>query len=75
MDKLGAFLAQAIDDAASLEVKTYVSDDMTAVQYEKGAFTGGGAAGGHAYEHRRRHAGVCAAKRRRGGQRAVGHSP
>jgi hypothetical protein len=40
MDKLGAFLAQAIDEAASLEVKTYVSDDMTAVQYEKGAFTG-----------------------------------
>ena len=40
LNKLGLFLTQAIDEAASLEVKTYVSDNLSGVQYEKGAFTG-----------------------------------
>ena len=33
-DKLGQALEQAIDDATSLEVSTYVSDDMTGVSYD-----------------------------------------
>ncbi|MBA4379257.1 MAG: hypothetical protein C0393_00950 [Anaerolinea sp.] len=38
--KMGDFLSQALDDAASLEVKTYVTEDMGAVQYENKDFTG-----------------------------------
>ena len=38
--KLGDFLSQALDDATSLEVSTYVSDNIAAVKYEKGQFTG-----------------------------------
>ncbi len=41
MDKVGDFLSKAIDDATSLEVKTYVTEDMGAVQYENREFTGG----------------------------------
>jgi hypothetical protein len=40
VNKLGGFLAQALDDAATLEVSTYVSDDMTEVKYENGRFSG-----------------------------------
>jgi hypothetical protein len=41
-DQLGQTLEQAIDDATSLEVSTYVSDDMTGVSYDRAArrFTG-----------------------------------
>ena len=38
--KLGDFLSKALDDATSLEVSTYVSEDMSAVKYENGQFTG-----------------------------------
>jgi hypothetical protein len=38
--KLGDFLSKALDDATSLEVSTYVSDDMSTVKYENGQFTG-----------------------------------
>ena len=41
MDKVGDFLSKAIDDATSLEVKTYVTEDMGAVTYENKDFTGG----------------------------------
>ena len=41
MDKVGKFLSSAIDDATSLEVKTYVTEDMSAVTYEYKDFTGG----------------------------------
>lgn len=40
VDKLGDFLSNALDDAASLEVKTYVSDDLSEVEYVSGKFTG-----------------------------------
>ena len=40
IQKLGEYLSSALDDAASLEVRTYVSDDIAAVTYEKGAFGG-----------------------------------
>ncbi len=40
MNRLGVFLTDALDDAASLEIGTYVSDDLTSVKYEKGQFTG-----------------------------------
>jgi hypothetical protein len=40
VNKLGSFLAQALDDAATLEVSTYVSDDMDGVKYENGRFSG-----------------------------------
>ncbi len=40
VSRLGTFLAQALDDAASLEVGTYVSDNLSEVQYDKGKFTG-----------------------------------
>ncbi len=40
VDKLSKFLSQALDDATSLEVSTYVSDDMDSVTYRYGRFTG-----------------------------------
>ena len=40
IEKLGEFLSNALDDATSLEVKTYVSPDMAGVKYEGGQFTG-----------------------------------
>jgi hypothetical protein len=38
--KLGQFLGKALDEATSLEVSTYVSDDMSQVKYEAGRFSG-----------------------------------
>jgi hypothetical protein len=38
--KLGDFLSKALDDATSLEVSTYVSDNISAVKYENGKFSG-----------------------------------
>ena len=40
VDKLGAFLSSALDEATSLEVATYVSSDMSTVQYSNGRFSG-----------------------------------
>lgn len=40
IQKLGDYLSAALDDATSLEVRTYVSDDIGAVTYEQGAFGG-----------------------------------
>lgn len=40
MDKLGLYLSQALDDATSLEVYTYVADDLAAVGYQSGKFNG-----------------------------------
>jgi hypothetical protein len=40
VDKLGAYMSKALDDATSLEVLTYVSDDLGTVTYESGKFTG-----------------------------------
>ncbi len=40
VDKLGKFLSDALDDAATLEVATYTSDNIEGVKYEKGEFTG-----------------------------------
>lgn len=39
-NKLGDFLSKALDDATSLEVSTYVSDNINAVKYENGKFSG-----------------------------------
>jgi hypothetical protein len=39
--KMGDFLGKALDDAASLEVKTYVAEEIAAVQYANKEFTGG----------------------------------
>ena len=41
MNKVGDFLGAAIDDATSLEVKTYVTENMSAVTYANKEFTGG----------------------------------
>ncbi len=38
--KLSDFLGQALDDATSLEVATYVSENMSQVKYQEGHFTG-----------------------------------
>jgi len=38
--KLGDFLGKALDEATSLEVSTYVSEDMSEVRYEGGKFSG-----------------------------------
>jgi hypothetical protein len=38
--KLGDYLSKALDDASSLEVRTYVSEDIGAVTYDKGEFSG-----------------------------------
>jgi hypothetical protein len=40
VQKLGEYLGQALDDATSLDVRTYVSEDIGAVTYEKGQFSG-----------------------------------
>ncbi|MGE5249612.1 MAG: hypothetical protein ACM3QS_05305 [Bacteroidota bacterium] len=40
VQKLGEYLSTALDDATSLEVRTYVSPDIGAVTYDKGAFGG-----------------------------------
>jgi hypothetical protein len=40
VNKLGGFLSSALDDAATLEVATYASDNMDAVRYEGGKLTG-----------------------------------
>ncbi len=40
MDRLGGFLSKALDEASTLEVATYVSDDMSAIKYDKGQFDG-----------------------------------
>jgi hypothetical protein len=39
VSKLSDFLGKALDDAATLEVSTYVSDDIASVEYKDGAFT------------------------------------
>jgi hypothetical protein len=38
--RLSDFLGQALDDATSLEVATYVSENMSQVEYREGRFTG-----------------------------------
>ena len=40
VDKLSAYLSRALDDATSLEVSTFVTDDMNKVEYSAGKFTG-----------------------------------
>jgi len=40
VSKLGEYLSKALDDATSLEVSTYVADDMNNVAYEAGKFSG-----------------------------------
>ncbi|MGW8251573.1 MAG: hypothetical protein ACWGO1_13085, partial [Anaerolineales bacterium] len=40
VDKLGDFLSSALENAASLEIKTYVSENMADVKYESGQFSG-----------------------------------
>jgi hypothetical protein len=35
VEKLGKYLSDALDDATSLEITTYVADDMKAVKYNK----------------------------------------
>lgn len=40
IQKLGEYLSAALDDATSLEVRTYVSEDIGTVTYEKGEFSG-----------------------------------
>lgn len=40
VNKLGVFLTAALEDATSLEVATYVSENMGEVKYENGRFTG-----------------------------------
>ncbi len=40
-DKLSEYLSKALDDATSLEVFTYVAEDMKDVTYESGKFGGG----------------------------------
>lgn len=39
-DRLGATLQKALEDAAHLEVETYVADDLTTVRYHDGDFGG-----------------------------------
>jgi hypothetical protein len=41
IQKLGEYLSTALDDATSLEVRTYVSSDINTVTYDKGQFAGG----------------------------------
>jgi len=38
--KLSDFLGEALDDATSLEVATYISENMSQVEYKDGRFTG-----------------------------------
>ncbi|MGH2523856.1 MAG: hypothetical protein ACRDH2_15230, partial [Anaerolineales bacterium] len=39
-EKLGAFMSKAIEEATTLEIATYVSEDLSHVQFENGHFTG-----------------------------------
>lgn len=40
VEKLGDYLSQALTDAASLEISTYVTGEMDDVKFESGKFTG-----------------------------------
>jgi hypothetical protein len=40
VSRLGEFLSKALEEASSLEVATYVSEDMSAVKYEAGRLSG-----------------------------------
>ncbi|HEX5839415.1 MAG TPA: hypothetical protein VFY26_16380 [Anaerolineales bacterium] len=40
VEKLGSYMSKALDDATSLEVATYISDDLGTVVYESGKFAG-----------------------------------
>jgi hypothetical protein len=40
VEKLGNTLSKALEDAGSLEVSTYVADDLTEVKYENGKYSG-----------------------------------
>ncbi len=40
VEKLSTYLSKALDDATSLEVRTYVTEDMGGVTYEAGEFKG-----------------------------------
>ncbi len=40
VSRLGDFLSRAIDEAANLEIATYISDEMDSVKFEGGKFTG-----------------------------------
>lgn len=40
VDKLGTYMSSALENATSLEVSTYVSDNLGTVTYEAGKFTG-----------------------------------
>ncbi len=40
VEKLGNYLSQALDDATSLEVSTYVADDLGDVKYANGKYDG-----------------------------------
>lgn len=40
VEKLGNYLSKALDDASSLEVSTYVADDLAEVKYENGKYNG-----------------------------------
>lgn len=41
VDKVGAYMSKALDDATSLEISTYTSADLSQVAYQGGKFTGG----------------------------------
>ena len=40
VDKLGTYMSRALEDATSLEVSTYVSEDLGTVTYDSGKFAG-----------------------------------
>jgi hypothetical protein len=40
IDKVGNFLSKALDDATSLEVSTYVADDLENIKYANGKYIG-----------------------------------
>jgi hypothetical protein len=40
VDKVGAYMSKALDDATSLEISTYTSSDLSQVIYQSGKFTG-----------------------------------
>lgn len=40
VEKLGNYLSKALDDASSLEVSTYVADNLAEVSYENGKYSG-----------------------------------
>jgi hypothetical protein len=41
VDKVGAYMSKALDDATSLEISTYTSSDLSQVRYKEGEFIGG----------------------------------